>query len=349
MEYMSVSEITDIISDRIDGDPYLTDVGVVGEVSDVRKRGGHLFFNLTDGSSRLPCVIFGWGANVNLEIGEMVRVIGSVRVYRPGGYYSFNVSSIEKVGRFGDRFEIFKKTLERLYSEGILPREKRELDKIPLRIGLITSRDSAALRDVLGVFERNDVRAKVFLFHTRVQGEDAVGEIVSAVEKSKDYDLDVLMIVRGGGSKDDLWIFNDYEVVRSIADLPFPIVSGIGHSIDSVILEKAVDYNMITPTAAAQLVSDVFKKKMEEFEELFNRIKDAVVGRIRTLESELEHLERRLESVSYESTLKRGFVVVERDGKIVRSSRRVDVGDELTLSFSDGRVKVIVVEAGRDD
>ena len=366
----TVSQITEILAGLIEGDPYLTDVRVVGEVADVKSRRRHLYFNLVEEGYRLPCVFFGRGG-IDLEEGEMVEVRGSVGVYRKGGYYSFRVQSLRRLGTLGLNAIRVRKAIERLILEGLLPKPRKELPIFPFRIGILTSKDSASYRDVLGVLRGEGIAFELYLLNSGVQGEEAKGEILKALERAKDLPLDSLIITRGGGSRDDLWIFNDEDIARRVIEMPFPVITGIGHSIDRVLLDLVADYVEITPTAAAQLIVKRQREYLESLRDLYVRLKHLAILRIHEKElglssllprlksammklvleesESLERLRSRLEASSPSLVLERGFAVVLKDGRKVSSVQDVSAGDVLKIVLRDGRLKVRVHEVGGDN
>ncbi len=365
-DFYTVSQITEIIAGILEGDPYLSDVKVIGEIADLKIRKEHVFFNLVEEGYRLPCVFFGRAGFVSLREGEMVEVEGSVGVYRRGGYYSFRVQSIRRLGRIGLNTLKFERTLKKLVSEGIFPREKKKLPVFPMRIGLIASKDSAAYRDVLNVFLENKAAVELHLFNTGVQGENAKYEMMDAMNTAMKMPLDVLLITRGGGSKDDLWIFNDEDIIRKVLEMEIPVVTGIGHSTDRVLLDLIADFVRITPTAAAQLIVERQREYEERLQELRRYLEDNLRFRFREIEfrlrvigprlrnmaerilseklSELSEYKARLESSSPLSILEKGFAIVLKNGKRIPSVKSMEPNDELELILKDGSVKVRVYE-----
>jgi exodeoxyribonuclease VII large subunit len=361
--FYSVDEITEEIASRLEGDPYLEDVWVVGEVSTVRSRGNHLFFNLVGESSRLPCVFFGRGW-IKLEEGEVIQVYGSVRVYRQGGQYSFHVSTIERTGLRGLKSLKFFQIYEKLAKEGVLKKPKKILPEFPYRIGIITSTRSAAIMDILRTFKEKGYYFEIEIFHTGVQGEEAALEIKEAILRSMEKELDAVIIARGGGSKEDLWVFNDEEVIRAAASLPHYLITGIGHEIDTVLLDLVADERAHTPTAAAEVITsqqqrffEDLKRSIERISEITENVIEATSDYLRRsmesisksiewkVELEKERLNasmKHIESLSPLKVLERGFAVVLKDGKVIKSVKNVKSKDILKVIMKDGEIKVVV-------
>ena len=362
--YYTVDEITEEIASRLEGDPYLDDVWVVGEVSGARSRKNHLYFNLLGERSKIQCVFFGRGW-VHLEDGEILEVRGSVGVYREGSFYSFRVAEIRRTGLKGIKKLELMKTYEKLAKEGIFQRPKKELPAFPYRIGLITSRTSAAVMDILRTFREKGIYFLVEIFHTGVQGEEAAEEIHEALRRAAERELDAVIIARGGGDKEDLGVFNDERVVRAAALFPHFLITGIGHEIDTVLLDLVADRSAHTPTAAAEIIT----KRQEEFvgnideiiekirgnvEELIRDAEDGLKERLRKIskgifwnlsvfEEKLDGIFGKIEGLSHKSTLERGFALVLKKEKIVKSVGEISKGDELIIVMKDGEVKVVVV------
>ncbi len=248
----TVSEITQYIASLINDDPYLTDVQIVGEVVDPKERSGHLFFSLKDESTTIGCVMFGGAYRVQLEEGTLLQVRGDVRVYTQRGIYRLICKEVRVLPKKGILFLKLKEVYERLLKEGIFEKPKKAFPKFPKRVGVITSRDSAAYHDILRTARERFPVVKIILFHTRVQGEEAKESLLKAIEDANRENLDAVIIARGGGASDDLWIFNDEDIVRAVFKLRHPVVTGIGHQIDSVLVDLVADYSAHTPTAAVE-------------------------------------------------------------------------------------------------
>lgn len=291
----SVSEMTEYLSKIIENDPYLTNVWVYGEISNVRPRKGHIFFSLVDEGAKIECVFFG-GDYMGLRLveGRMALAEGSVKVYPPHGTYRFICSNIRYLDRTGLYQLRYETTLRKLLEEGLLSKPKKVIPRFPKRIGVITSRDSAALQDVLRTARERFFTGEIYLFHASVQGEDAKEELIRAIRLANEFDLDVVLIVRGGGSKEDLWVFNEEEVVREILKLRHPVITGIGHEIDRVLADLVADLSAHTPTAAAEYAFPDAMELVEGLEKLFERLKENVLERIELSGMTLEELREEL-------------------------------------------------------
>jgi exodeoxyribonuclease VII large subunit len=268
----TVTELNRHIRQLLESDYRLQDLWVTGEVSNLSLPAScHLYFTLKDEGGALRCVM--WRPDVaRLFIvprdGEAVEVHGRISIYEAGGQYQLYTDQIQPAGE-GLLFREFLHLKERLELEGLFaPERKRSLPTRPARIGIVTSATAAALRDVVNVLRRRYPLAEVVLSPTPVQGEEAPPKIVNALRKLNEFvKPDVILIVRGGGSMEDLWAFNDEEVIRAIAASEAPVVSGIGHETDLVLADFAADVRAPTPSAAAEVATpDRSELRMELLE-----------------------------------------------------------------------------------
>lgn len=257
---LSVSEITRYIREKLESDFHLQSVWVTGEIANFsRPSSGHLYFNLVDADAALKVVM--WRSEVERlthipQAGEAVEVLGEVSVYEAGGQYQLYARDIRQAGE-GERFQEFMKLKERLEAEGLFdPDKKRPLPEMPERIGVVTSPTGAALRDVINVLNRRFPLLTLVLSPTPVQGEGAEERIVLALDVLNQFSKpDVVLLVRGGGSVEDLWAFNSENVVRAVAGSKAPSVSGIGHETDLILVDFAADVRAPTPSAAAEVAT----------------------------------------------------------------------------------------------
>ncbi len=255
--YITVTQLTKYIKYRLDNDQNLMKVYLKGEISNFKAHSrGHLYFTIKDENTRINAIMFSTYAS-KLKIapldGMKVLVTGKISVYEPSGNYQIYVESLEEdgVGNLYIAFEELKKKLEK---EGLFDKsKKKKIPLIPERIGIITAPTGAAIKDILSTLKRRWPLAETILFPSLVQGKEAASDIVRNIELSKNYDLDVLIIGRGGGSIEDLWCFNEEIVARAIYDLNTPVISAVGHEIDFTICDFVADLRAPTPTGAAEL------------------------------------------------------------------------------------------------
>ncbi len=235
-------------------------VWVEGELSNLSRPGsGHLYFSLKDNRAQVRCALFKQKAKllqIPLENGQQVRLRARVSLYQPRGDYQLIVEHVEDAGA-GALQRQFEAIKAKLNAEGLFAAElKKPLPATPSTIGVITSASGAAVRDVVHVLARRYPLADVVVFPTLVQGPQAPTAVAKAIARADGYDpCDVLLLVRGGGSLEDLWAFNEEIVARAIAACSLPIVSGVGHEVDTTIADYVADARAPTPSAAAELVS----------------------------------------------------------------------------------------------
>ena len=319
----TVSDLTARIRDLLARN--FTDVLVQGEISNLRPASsGHIYFTLKDERAQVRCVFFKQqqrGMKFRPEDGLKVTVRGSVSVYEARGEYQIYVESLEPVGRgaLQAAFEQLKKKLE---AEGLFdPARKKLLPLLPSRIGLITSSTGAAVRDVVRILTRRFPNVHLTLYPVRVQGEGAAEEIAQALAHfNRKRSADVILLVRGGGSIEDLWAFNEEKVARAIAACAIPVIAGVGHETDFTIADFVADIRASTPSAAAELVVQTRR----EFDKHLADLQDSLGSLVRY---RLLELSRRV----HELAGRRGF---RRPLDLLRQRRQR--ADELTSRLALG-------------
>ena len=262
-KYLSVTTLTKYLKMKFDKDPYLERVYLTGQVSNFRKRPTHQYFSLKDDHAVIQATI--WSGiyqklGFDLEEGMKINVIGRVQVYEPSGSYSIIIENAEPdgVGALAIQFEQLKKKLteEGLFQE----RFKQPLPQFAKRIGVVTSRSGAVIRDIITTVSRRFPGVDILLYPTKVQGDGAAEEIAGNIARANQRDdLDLLIIGRGGGSIEDLWAFNEEIVVRAIFESRLPVISSVGHETDVTLADFVADRRAATPTAAAELATPVTK------------------------------------------------------------------------------------------
>ena len=256
-EYLTVSQLTKYIKYKLDNDVNLREVYLKGEISNFKAHTrGHFYFTIKDEGSRINAVMFASSASkvkFTPEDGMKILVTGRISVYEATGGYQIYVNEMMEDG-VGNLYVAFEQLKKKLASEGLFDeRRKKPIPKIPERVGVITAPTGAAIRDIISTINRRFPLTEVILFPSLVQGEGAKEDIVRQIERAKDYNLDVLIVGRGGGSIEDLWAFNEEIVARAIFDCPIPIISAVGHEIDFTIADFVADFRAPTPTGAAEI------------------------------------------------------------------------------------------------
>lgn len=265
--YITVTQLTRYIKYKIDNDQNLNRIYLKGEISNFKAHTrGHFYFTIKDENSRINAVMFStYAKDVKFDIqdGMKVLVTGKISVYEATGGYQIYVDSILEDG-LGNLYIAFEQLKKKLQAEGLFDKShKKQIPKIPNRIGIITAPTGAAIKDILSTLKRRWPLCETILFPSLVQGKEAAPDIVKNIELAKNYDLDVLIVGRGGGSIEDLWCFNEEIVARAIYDLDIPVISAVGHEIDFTISDFVADLRAPTPTGAAEMavpnISDIVK------------------------------------------------------------------------------------------
>lgn len=277
-----VAELTERIRALLEDG--IGEVWVQGEISNFKRQSsGHCYFSIKDAEAQLSAVMFKWDAkHLGFEPsdGQAVVAHGKITVYAPRGNYQLRVVSLRPKGK-GTLQEQFERLKRKLFEEGLFDESrKRPLPVFPLRVGVVTSGTAAALQDFLNVLGRRAPHVEVLLFDTRVQGEGAAEGIAEGVRELNGEGVDVIVLIRGGGSIEDLWSFNEEVVARAVAASEIPVVSGVGHEVDFTICDFAADLRAPTPSAAAELLCRSREEWMAELhdieETLDYRIRDFI-------------------------------------------------------------------------
>ncbi len=348
-------------------------VKITGEICELKRAAsGHVYFTIKDKANAgvLDCII--WARNyqlcgVALEVGMELILSGHANVYAPSGRLSFVADTVELVGE-GALKKAYDDLRRKLEAEGVFaPERKRVLPEYPQRIGVITSMKGAVIHD----FENNlgKFGFAVNVIDSRVEGQQAVQPILAAVEAMRerteaggaaaDDAIEVLVIIRGGGSLESLQAFNNETLVRAIVDFPVPVIAGIGHDQDVPLMALAADYMTSTPTAAAHLLSRPWQEayaKVREFAGLVDWMPLAIQKTRNDLARRWDGLcnrfERQIESarqtVALGSQLIKhndparqlslGYSIARRNGKVIRSTAGLAPGEAIELTVSDGRI-----------
>lgn len=272
---------------------------IAGEVSNLtRAPSGHVYFTLKDADAQVRCAMFRSRAQLlawRIENGQQVEVQALVTLYEARGDYQLNVESARRAG-LGKLYEAFLCLKEKLAREGLFDEaKKRPLPRFPRTVGIVTSPRAAALRDVVAAFRRRAPSVELIVYPTLVQGEGAAAQIAAAIETAGSRaECDVLLVVRGGGSLEDLWAFNEEAVARALAACPVPVVCGVGHETDTTIADLAADRRAATPTAAAELASAGWFDAAAEAAALREALRAALRRRIEARMQRLDILAHRL-------------------------------------------------------
>ncbi len=299
----SVSEITARIRALLEQEPLLQDVWIEGEVSNFsRASSGHIYFTLKDAGAQMNGVVWRTQAQALTYMprsGDQVVIHGRIGLYEQGGRYQIYVDAIRPAGR-GSLYQEFERLKAQLEAERLFaPERKRPLPVYPQRIGVVTSPTAAAFRDVLNVLTRRYPLAEVLLSPTLVQGETAPPQIVAALAAlNARADVDVILIVRGGGSLEDLWAFNDERVARAVAASRIPVISGVGHETDFTLTDFAADRRAPTPSAAAEMATPDRAELQALLQQRQARLMRTFETRLREFRDRITRFDRALQYLS---------------------------------------------------
>jgi len=272
---------------------------VAGEISGLtRATSGHVYFSLKDAQAQVRCTMFRARAQRlpwQLDNGQQVEVQALVTLYEARGDFQLNVEGVRRAG-IGRLYEIFLKLRDKLAAEGLFaPERKRAIPRYPGRVGVVTSPQAAALSDVIAAFRRRAPHVELIVYPTLVQGAEAPAAIVAALHAAYARNAcDLLLLVRGGGSIEDLWAFNDEAVARTLAVSPAPTIAGIGHETDTTLADHVADRRAATPTAAAELASAGWFEAAAEIDALDVALRDAMQCALETRMQALDRLALRL-------------------------------------------------------
>lgn len=284
-KYLTVTEINKYIKLKFDTDPELAIIYLKGEISNFKYHStGHLYFSVKDENSKILAVMFAGNAR-KLKFkptdGDKVLIVGRVGVYEASGNYQVYVEEMIQDG-IGSLYLEFEKLKKKLGELGYFDEyHKKPIPKFPKKIGVITASTGAAVRDILTTIDRRYRLAEVIIFSSLVQGIGAKEDIVRNIELANTYDLDVIILGRGGGSIEDLWAFNEEIVAKAIYNSKIPIISAVGHEVDFTISDFVADIRAATPTAAAELAVPNTIDLLNTIDNYKIRISKMVVNKIK--------------------------------------------------------------------
>lgn len=292
--YITVTQLNKYLKYKIDNDPNLGIVFLKGEISNFKNHSrGHFYFTLKDETSRINAIMFKTYASLvkfQLYDGMKVLVTGRVSVYEASGSYQIYVEEIMEDG-VGSLYLAFEQLKEKLQKEGLfLESHKKKIPKIPRRIGIVTAPTGAAIKDILSTIKRRWPLCETILFPALVQGDLASQDIVKKIKIADTYDLDVLIVGRGGGSLEDLWPFNEEIVARAIYEAKVPIISAVGHEIDFTIADFVADKRAPTPTGAAEMAVPNLPDVKNYLEQVTIRLQKAMTTKLNMASQRLKNL-----------------------------------------------------------
>lgn len=336
MKVLTVSEITKLIKNLLEG-TFREVISVEGEISNLSKSpSGHLYFSLKDANAQIKVVFFKKFISINKDYvpknGDQVVVIGELTVYEPDGIYQIVAKKIEysSYGIFYKKFEEVKRKLE---AEGLFDSSKKKFLPVYIRkIAVLTSPSGAAIRDFLKVLRDNKIGLSIDLWGVQVQGMAAINEIVDALKKAGKGDkYDLLILMRGGGSLEDLAIFNEEVIARALADCDVPTITAIGHERDFTIVDFVADKRVATPTAAANEIVERFKGLRELLNDSEQFISRFIDDKIYKVSQKLDNLSLRLDKNSPMSRLKKTETFLKLCDETLRNNIQLKINNSKSL------------------
>ena len=383
---LSVLQFNTFIKNILDAEVFLSNISLVGEVTNFKVSGGNAYFDLKDENASVACVKFG-SNDLDIKNGDLITVFGKVNFYVKSGRLNFVVVRVQPYG-LGNLYQKFLELKNRLESEGYFKEEiKKVIPNFARKIGVVTSETGAVIRDIINVARSKNPKTDIVVFPSKVQGVGAEDEVVRGIEyfNTRD-DIDVIIIARGGGSLEDLAPFNTEKVVKGIYASKLPIISAVGHETDFTLCDFASDLRVPTPSVAGEVAVFDYNKTINRLFDLLGLFHKNLLSRLsgfkENLKSEIDSISKNIQvrlveeksiilktAKSIESNmlmkfqekklelqkmmdvlsklnpleiLKNGYSFVEKDNKKIISAKMVDVGDEIKISFSDGKVDAVV-------
>lgn len=307
-KYLTVGALTRYLKVKFDQDINLQTVFLKGEISNFKSHTtGHLYFSIKDETSKINAIMFSTNAK-KLKFtptdGTKVLVVGRVTVYEATGNYQIYIEEMLEDG-VGNLYVAFEKLKEKLSKEGLFDKKyKKEIPKFPKKVGIITASTGAAIRDILTTIKRRYPICETILFPSLVQGDNAKEDIVKKINMAQNYDIDVLIVGRGGGSIEDLWPFNEEIVARAIFASSVPIISAVGHEIDYTIADFVSDLRAPTPTAAAELA-------VPNIIDVLNLVNQYKIRIIENINKKINYCDLYLDSIKNSFVIKNPLLIYE--------------------------------------
>lgn len=360
----SVSEVNAYVKRVLSQDENLKYLLVKGEISNFKNgANGHLYFSLKDAKSLISVVMFREYAKTltfNPKDGDEVIMLATLDVYEARGSYQLYAKSMDLKG-VGAKMVELEELKKKLAAEGLFSKPKRPIPEYPKTIGIITALNSAAIKDLLTNIKRRFPVVDIYVFPSSVQGENAPKELIKAFNKSQQYDLDTLIIGRGGGASEDLSAFNDEGLVRAVYTSKMPVIAAVGHEIDYTLLDYVADVRVSTPTGAAEKATpdryeieqdfdryledmkEAIRSKLEDMKDSINDYKEdmnqVLLNKINQYKLILNGKKEQLSALNPKGILSRGYsITLDKNGKAIVSNKDINVGDEIKTILKDGEI-----------
>ncbi|MGE5474619.1 MAG: exodeoxyribonuclease VII large subunit [Ignavibacteriales bacterium] len=299
MKILEVSQVNRYIKELFNRDMLLNSIWIKGEISNFKHHSsGHMYFTLKDNSSTLKCVMFQTHASRLRFIptdGMKIITYGKVNVFERDGQYQLYCEEMQPDG-LGALFAAFEQLKAKLEKEGLFSLDnKKSLPFLPERVGVVSSKTGAVIKDIINITSRRFSGVQLVLFPVAVQGPTAAGEIANAIEYfNNSKNVDVIIVARGGGSLEDLWAFNEEIVARAIFNSEIPVISAVGHETDYTIADMTADYRAPTPSAAAEIVVPDKKELDFRIYSIRKRITNALINNADNARNKLDRIQNRI-------------------------------------------------------
>lgn len=348
MSVVTVTQINKYIGFLLKDDRNLNDVMIKGEISDFvnHSLSGHCYFTLKDDKSSIKAVMFADDVkrlNFTLENGMAVVVKGRTAVFERGGVYQIYVKDIIADGK-GKQITALEQLKKRLLSEGLFDREhKRNIPEMPKKIGVVTSLDGAAVRDIINVISRRYPICEIYAVNAVVQGKNAPDSVCRGIIRAENADCDVIIVGRGGGSHEDLSAFDTEKVARAVYNCKVPVISAVGHETDFTITDLAADVRTPTPSAAAEIAVPPLQTLYERIAVLEKRSENAFERYTDRLENQLNQKITEIDLLSPLKILMRGYSLTCKDGRAVKSSEEISEGGRVEIRFAKGGAEAEII------
>ena len=371
----TVSDVNRYIKAVLSQDENLKFISVKGELSNFKKgANGHFYFSLKDKEALINCAMFSTYSSrlaFDPKDGDEVVVLASVDVYVARGTYQLIVYEMNELGQGAMLVEL-EKLKKALQKEGLFDESrKRDINIYPNKIGVITAKNGAAIKDIVTNIRRRYPVCEIYFFPSQVQGDGAPKELLAAFNKSQEYDLDTLIIGRGGGASEDLSAFNDEALVRAIAKSRMPVIAAVGHEIDITLVDYVADKRASTPTGAAELATVDMREIQQKFQYAIDTMKTSVVQCLEDMKEDvseakqelnesikelIENLKRdianrqsQLEMINPKQIFKRGYSIsLNEKGQAITSISDLKEGEKLMTVVEDGTI-ISTVESRKEN
>ncbi|MFR4998054.1 MAG: exodeoxyribonuclease VII large subunit [Clostridium paraputrificum] len=314
---LTVSEVNNYLKRIIDNDFILNNLSVKGEISNLKYHSsGHIYFSLKDEGGKINCVMFRSKAimlKLTLEEGMGVVIGGRASIYPQNGSIQLYCDTIEQEGR-GELYIKFERLKEKLSKEGYFDEElKKEIPKLPSRVGIVTSPTGAAIRDIINVSRRRNSLVDLVLYPAKVQGIGAYMEVIEGIKYfNRTKSVDVIIIGRGGGSIEELWNFNEEELAKAIFKSKIPIISAVGHEVDFTISDFVSDARAATPSQGAEIAVPLQSDIEDTIEYMNNRMGSIIANKLKLEKNKVDSLSRILKLNSPMSRIVNNYMIIEK-------------------------------------